>query len=1186
MSNVTTRSTVYIQDPEKPNNPRAKVPAAQVISVLNSNNGNISVQVIGERGEILHSGTSNQVVNEIKQYGYDKTEPEKYGKILQTVERDQTSLKTEYQKIVADTQAQARAETQNDVQPTGDTPTPSVNAITNTTSFTVPNSRPPQPAETVRSTLDLNNGTVNTQVVGPDGQILYQGNTSEVVGQIRNSSDYAANRENNEKIVGALERQQNNLDRQYQKYSQSKTAKEAQDSTGEPNGTAPVDATSKANIEKANTTTTETPAPASPAQATPVSPTSQPAAQVQQPTVANTEDQANPKTVSPAAQQADNQDQRQRSPGIQLERINPLDRFASYTYNFVLAALDPKEEYNKMVSEPDYNYKPKHVLIASGAKKDSNNYPRAPGFNAEFYIDDVKFDTIVGLNARSKSGNVLKIDFTIREPYGVTLFDRLYELTFFFKNFRNYIEIPYLLIIEFVGYDDDGTPVKLLDQTKYIPIKLLYANLKVTGAGSEYQCQAVPYNQLSQMAGEHGSTPVNVQVTAKTVGEFFADITDTTLQVEYSKDQREAKAQIAAVEATAAFDVFADKPVTQEDIRKKQSQIESDFRKKYYNVKSYPQALDAFQELMKQDKKLKHKNIFRFIFAPQLADSVLYSPKKISSNRESFGNDKKVNTNTAAVDLSGQAIFNINGGTSIADVINMVMRNSDYIRSQVENKTALDGNKGAQEVADENKKPLNWWKITTVVKLLEYDEQKNTFAKEITYYIDPYIVYNTKSPTVPKSFPNNWLQEYKYIFTGDNRSILDLDLKFDALFFTLTTVNPTKWKLMNYGVAADEDIEVDFSKPALRSFMPSKFVGQSANMPEQVGNLSNETATGIAVSDLYDTILTNAAGDMISVDLTIIGDPRYIKQDDVFYNTGNSQGIKENLLSKNNSVIFDYEERYVKLIFNTPTDYDPETGLLDNGKQSYMTSRFSGLYRIIRIENTFSRGKFTQVLQLVRLYDQKQLDIPPNRETDNQIRSTTITPPAVTGPAQRTEPGAIKPSGTVDEIDIVEREIMIGNMFDADTVPDAKPEPIIAQPQQLTNRPVTYSVVEDIDQGNGTYALWDNNTGTYAQRGLTKQDAEISAKSFAESSRAQFDKVNGVTDQDRLIALRLTEGTNGRVVVKPEDLAKQRKLALQAEAAFQAGQTNIQNEIEQQRIDGINFFRDLNKGIREDQGSA
>jgi hypothetical protein len=101
---------------------------------------------------------------------------------------------------------------------------------------------------------------------------------------------------------------------------------------------------------------------------------------------------------------------------------NVLHSYASYTYGLSLALLT-EIEYNLIQEKGEY--KPNRVLIASAGRY--NNIPgpsqfiRSPYFKEDFYFDGFKLNTVVGLNAESRSTNAIKYDFTLIEPYGFTL---------------------------------------------------------------------------------------------------------------------------------------------------------------------------------------------------------------------------------------------------------------------------------------------------------------------------------------------------------------------------------------------------------------------------------------------------------------------------------------------------------------------------------------------------------------------------------------------------------------------------------------------------------------------------------------------------------------------------------------------------------------------------------------------
>jgi hypothetical protein len=108
--------------------------------------------------------------------------------------------------------------------------------------------------------------------------------------------------------------------------------------------------------------------------------------------------------------------------------------------------------------------------------------------------------------------------------------------------------------------------------------------------------------------------------------------------------------------------------------------------------------------------------------------------------------------------------------------------------------------------------------------------------------------------------------------------------------------------------------------------------------------------------------MTTSAGDMLNLDLKISGDPDFIKQDDVFLNPTAAGRGQVNTM---NSINMDAGEVHVNLEFRTYTDIDQEKGIMINNLER--SSGFSGVYRVLQVENIFDRGQFTQNLNCVRL---------------------------------------------------------------------------------------------------------------------------------------------------------------------------------------------------------------------------
>ena len=118
---------------------------------------------------------------------------------------------------------------------------------------------------------------------------------------------------------------------------------------------------------------------------------------------------------------------------------------------------------------------------------------------------------------------------------------------------------------------------------------------------------------------------------------------------------------------------------------------------------------------------------------------------------------------------------------------------------------------------------------------------------------------------------------------------------------------------------------------------------------------------------------------MIVCELGIVGDPTLIKQDDWLYIPDPKKAVvytaptsQATFASTHGHVRMDTAEVVVELNVNTPLDMDMDIeggygnqGLYFPGPGVYR-SLFSGTYKIITIKNNFSKGIFTQKLEMVR----------------------------------------------------------------------------------------------------------------------------------------------------------------------------------------------------------------------------
>ncbi len=694
---------------------------------------------------------------------------------------------------------------------------------------------------------------------------------------------------------------------------------------------------------------------------------------------------------------------------------NPLHQYATYTYSISLFILS-KDDFTNVVKSPE-TWKPRNCLIASGGKH-STAFPRNAAFKDDFYFSDLTMTTVIGLNARSKGSNAIDIGFNIIEPYGLTLLNRIMDASISVDS-PNYIEMPYLLQIDFYGNDDAG---KLLNpipgQTKRIPIKIIEIKTKVGTRGSEYAVKAVPFNHQALQENQ-ATTPVNLEVDAGTVEEFFKNV---DVDINSQKTAKEnAQRELISAEGIQVDDDGNPLPAgvrglggDPEKAAALKKVISAPFKSN-----SFTGAVNAFYKNAQETGACEVANEIRFSIDPGIGASKMVIPKRNDIKKTPIPNPgtkeaQTVNKKDAAGPDVNSSSFAINSGTNVLRVIDMVMRSSDYITSQIAD-PAKNANKSPQDLANTLNKELNWYKIIPEVELKQFDRKLNRWAIVTTYHIKPYIVYNSKHPWGPQTKPKGAVKEYNYIYTGKNDDIIDFNIDFDSLYYTAVSLNRSKYEALTTAQATEETEKNNIppkggtNKPFTQKYQPR------ADDPGAGGMQGQDTSVTKTANDIQNNIYSNSRGDMLNLKLKIIGDPQLIKQDDCYNNPGQSTYKSQTggqIIPSNGSLVMDNGELYAKVSFKTPVDMDETTGLVrKDGK--YVESVFSGMYKFLTVNNVFSGGKFEQTCDLVRMPDDVG-DAPVNNKNAN---NTNRTPDATTS-LINTRNGAEAPTDTTGWTDV------------------------------------------------------------------------------------------------------------------------------------------------------------------------
>ena len=702
---------------------------------------------------------------------------------------------------------------------------------------------------------------------------------------------------------------------------------------------------------------------------------------------------------------------------------NILHQYSSYTYRISLFFLE-KDDYNSLAASPDL-FTPKYALMSSGGgyankpgpdRKIGDTFVRGagrhPDFEEDFFIDNLSILTVVGLNSKTKATNAIDISFTITEPHGISLLDRLLSAceTSSDKS-MNYMEQPYLLQVDFLSSpgDPNSNNSKTQDNLiarKRIPIKFLELKINPSTGGTVYQVRAIPYNHVA-FNMTVASVPVNFNIEASTVGEFFSTGSDAQDLVNGFREQIAANKERVESELTKwkAERTIISGGVQQEPTP---SQIEAE-RTRLTKSISYDSTsfVGAYNEYMKEvSKQGLSKNPPTLISFNIPDQSIAKSPivnKETAQSRDNTMADKDRAVNATDDQFKKKQVFPIHPGTSIIDIVDKIVQKSDYITTQIsefkkqsEESTADANYSGATnendrsgtsaKKIDEKFLDLNWFKVIPQVVLSDFDFNRNAYSKVVLYTILPYITANQYHPSFSKSQikQSAAVRTYNYWYTGENMDIIKADIDFNSTYYTQLTTYRDQVKRGGANRQSSEeavDITTAGTNRAIRAaILPVATEVSGHNSAAGTMNSAEQPKDHI-VADLKKSIYSSQRGDMLNIKLTIIGDPAYIKQDDVYYNPSspdtynkfltNTEPNSSRPIGDKGQILFDREQVYVKLNFKNVVDINDAIGIVNkqttlrNGRDTNGT--FTGMYKVLKVQSSFARGQFTQVLDLVRM---------------------------------------------------------------------------------------------------------------------------------------------------------------------------------------------------------------------------
>jgi hypothetical protein len=339
---------------------------------------------------------------------------------------------------------------------------------------------------------------------------------------------------------------------------------------------------------------------------------------------------------------------------------NPLFEYENYTYNLSWHILSV-QDFRNLVSNPQSRFVPMNCLVASGGKN-SATFARNVHFLEDFYIEDLKILTTVNVKNYNRNSNAIEISFTVIETNGFTLLNRLQDAVASVGGV-NYLQQPYLLMIEFNGYRN-GMLMTTPNQTKYIPMKLVSMNTNLTSKGAEYRVTAAPYNHAA-FEETMIKTPAMIKVQADTVQTLLggSNIASNTTIATINAALKQRESAIANANDPTLNNFGSDEAIE----RARAASATASRTNIEYASQSLCDGINAyFLSLAQNTQSVRFPNSYRVVFDQEIGSAKLIVPNATAGPNNIDNSATRSSANNNAKAAAGIAVGSIDFNAGIA----------------------------------------------------------------------------------------------------------------------------------------------------------------------------------------------------------------------------------------------------------------------------------------------------------------------------------------------------------------------------------------------------------------------------------------------------------------------------------------------------------------------------------------
>ena len=708
---------------------------------------------------------------------------------------------------------------------------------------------------------------------------------------------------------------------------------------------------------------------------------------------------------------------------------NILDRYNNYAWSASVYLMS-SAQYSKLMNSKDKKIDGYYLLFqsggagvsdgiiraplpaANGGGGDADAQPggfygtatpssanRSPFFPNDFYIDSVTIEHQTLGKGSGASHLTTDLKFTVVEPQGITLLDRLYDAV---ANMEprdsagkvNYTAATYLMVLRFYGYDESGnivypvkggldSPVNTSDPAavveKFIPFIISNVNWTVGTKTVSYEFEGAPVGLNIGGSSARGSIPYDVQLVDSTVAGLLGGNAKYSTGTAPNANPGASTTTGAGAGAgrgsandSRRTDTTAAPPATQASVRAVDNAIAAGTpppstasaapTPKKIVTQGLMGAMNDFQqELVRRGTYLiADEYSIEFVGIPGLASAADISDAKIQLPNVKKDHSKSpmqkpptkdstaLNQQTISVNYENRS-WSITAGQQILQVIELVIRNSSYIGKQ---KLVITDADGTEELNQQTTKNVTWFTISMSCERKGFDDNRNDYAYKIKYTVSPYLVKNLTSQYFPTTKFTGVHKSYPFWFTGQNTAVKEYQETLNTMFrATLSGNGP------GTSIAAEVRKKLTSSMPDLVKYAYSPRSDQS-----NFGADGKELEPNANAAEL----LYNPS-DLASAKVRLIGDPAWIMQGSQFkpVTASTVYPAARTGFEADGSISFDSQDILFEMVWQRPEDYDLNTGLADPYvKQTGPNKKplQSRVYIATKVTSEFRGGSFEQTL--------------------------------------------------------------------------------------------------------------------------------------------------------------------------------------------------------------------------------